>query len=501
MNAKTINNQKGIILPLVLLFVVVSTILGLAALNASSADMRHGLHNENKLQAYYLAKSGAQTLAEYIINLSYHSDFDEMDQFLDRISNNMSDEAFVKDGSLRIKTIRHELDGQDILDIISTGYYKGVSETVTLSLMVSVESFAKDYLPNPQEDALVILSDESGTVLELTNGAFLKGDVIVNAHNEDSIKFRGGSDFNIREGALYIPQGVDPRYVIDTDRGSNNGDAPDEYRIPDAPSYQWFSNWAFWTNIQNGVRYFEGSTYPSISYPELVFPDYSGLSCLPVPENPDFTTPQSDVNYTIDQDGWYNSIKPSSSRTIYIDMAGGDRIIRVGTLDLTGGNIELINIGESSRLKIYVDNSFALGSSRTLNANGMPDNVQIYIAGAQTVMIDGSSRFSGNIFVKQAIVSLTAGANMKGNIVSLGTKINVTGGSAAHGMILYAPNALVEMGGSAQILGSVIVKTFKRSGGGNYGIVFTPVENCIPGEFFSTGSNSLTVKYADIPWR
>ena len=68
------------------------------------------------------------------------------------------------------------------------------------------------------------------------------------------------------------------------------------------------------------------------------------------------------------------------------------------------------------------------------------------------------------------------------------------------GMILYAPQAHVNMAGSAQVRGSVIARSFGRSGGGNAGIIYVPVSYAIPSDFFQSGSNSVVIGYDAAPW-
>ncbi|SHI54579.1 hypothetical protein SAMN02745975_00121 [Geosporobacter subterraneus DSM 17957] len=499
---KHIYNNQGAIIPLSLMVFTVLIILTAATMSISIADNRYSIYQNNKMQAHYIARSGAETMAAYLIEKSYRESFTNMNNLLDDISNKTSNATSFLDGNFTIKTVRKTVGSKEKLDIISTGNYRGVSDSVTVTLVVSTESGGGAYNPSSEENALVALSEDSNIALELSSGAFIQGDVAINSTKENSIKFSGGSNYNIRNGSLYLKPGTDPKIVISTDRGSTNGEAPPEYKVPGVPNGQWYNNWAFWKNIENGVKFSSMPSYPSSKYPEPVFPSFPNIDELPQPANPNFTTPWVEsLYYPITEDGYYNSIQPSSSRTITIDLAGGNRIIRVNNLNLTGGNIELKNVGENGKLFLYVDNSFALGSSRSLNENGIPDNVYIYYAGSQTVQIDGSSKFSGNLFVKNADINFTAGANMKGNIVTLGTYVNIAGGSSAHGMILYAPRALVNMSGSAQIKGSVIAETFKRSGGSNAGIIFAPTSFSIPGEFFGTSASNIVIRYDQNPWR
>jgi hypothetical protein len=499
---KYLQNQNGAIIPLVLIVFMVLMVLGVSAISISNADQRHSIYQDHKTQAYYLAKSGADTMASYLIEKSNHASFDDMNQLIDSISNKTSSATNFGDGNIVIEIVRKNVNMQEKLEVISKGMYREVSDTVTVTLLISIQSEGGEF--NSEENALVTLSEDSNRALELTNGAYIDGNVVVNATKENSVWFDNSGGYRIRNGSLWLPNSTDPHYVIKTGKGANFSNLPSEYEDPNLGT-GWISSWAFWKDIENGpngVKFSSMHSYPSINYPELVFPVFPSKSGLPVPGNPNYTTPWVEgTYYPITEDGYYNSIKPSSSRTITIDLAGGDRIVRVGNLDLTGGNIELINVAENSKLLIYVENHFSIGSSRYLNTNGVPDNVHIYYGGNQKVVMDGSAKFSGNIFVKEAEIDFTAGANMKGNITTLGTKVNVSGGSAANDTIIYAPKALVEMAGSAQIRGAVISKSFKKSGGGNAGIIFTPSSYSIPEEFFGSISNSINVEYDENPWR
>ena len=63
-------NEKGMVLVLVLVVMVVLSILGLALLSISSASAKMIAYQNKSKQAYYLAKSGADAIATYLINNS-----------------------------------------------------------------------------------------------------------------------------------------------------------------------------------------------------------------------------------------------------------------------------------------------------------------------------------------------------------------------------------------------------------------------------------------------
>lgn len=486
-------NEKGIVLPLVLVVFSALLLLVFTAISVTSAENKESAWQSRRMQAFYLARSGAETFATYLIEKAYTTDFAEMMQFLDNIANKTSDAAEIEDGTLVIETVRRTEKGEEKLDIIARGTYQGVTEMVTVTLQLTIKE-TEDYDPSTAQHALMVFDADATKAFQLTGGAFVDGDVILNTTKENSVVFRGGQGFNIKNGALYLPHGADPHHVIDTDRGESNGNAPEEYKKPELPDWQWINNWAFWKNIEEGVKFMTMPAYPSAVFPEPVFPDFPHL---PPAKNPIFTTPQDKVYY-LTEDGYYEKIHPTSGRTIKVDLAGGDRIIRVKHFQMDG-NIELMNVGKNSKLILYVEDYFSTGTW-SFNGNGNPENVQVYYAGAKPIILNGSTRFSGNIFVKQANLTLTAGGKMRGNVVTLGNHVEVSGGSSAESMALYAPLAHVEMGGSGQILGAVICRSFSRAGGGNAGIIYKPVGYQIPGEFFAS-RKSITINYDENPWR
>ena len=468
-------NEKGIVLPLVLVVFSALLLLVFTAISVTSAENKESAWQSRRMQAFYLARSGAETFATYLIEKAYTTDFAEMMQFLDNIANKTSDAAEIEDGTLVIETVRRTEKGEEKLDIIARGTYQGVTEMVTVTLQLTIKE-TEDYDPSTAQHALMVFDADATKAFQLTGGAFVDGDVILNTTKENSVVFRGGQGFNIKNGALYLPHGADPHHVIDTDRGESNGNAPEEYK----------------KNIEKGVKFMTMPTYPSAVFPELVFPE---LPHLPRAEEPELKTTVWNKTYIIAEDGYYDLIHPVSGRTIYVDLAGGDRIVRVKHFQMDG-NVELINVGENSKLILYVEDYFYTGTW-SFNGNGNPENVQVYYAGSSPVVLDGATRFSGNIFIKQAKLTLTAGGKMKGNVVTLGEKVEVKGGAFAESAALYAPLAHVELREGGRIDGAVMCRSYYSDGGTK--IKFEPVSYTIPGEFFD-GSKSITIDYDQDPW-
>src|SRR5690554_1691703 len=66
---KYLKNRNGGALIMVILVMLILTILGSAVLRIAAAENIFAAKNEDKLQAHYIARSGAVAVAEYMIQL------------------------------------------------------------------------------------------------------------------------------------------------------------------------------------------------------------------------------------------------------------------------------------------------------------------------------------------------------------------------------------------------------------------------------------------------
>jgi hypothetical protein len=244
MFSKYLKNKNGMVLPLVLIILFVLMILGVTILNISNADNRHSIYQDNKLQAHYIAKSGAQTMATYLIEKSHSMSYIDINELIDDISDKTSEVINFDSGDFVIKTVKRSVDGQEKLDIISKGNYRGITDTVTVTLLVSIQSEDEDYNPTSEESALVTLSEDASLVLELTGSGYIDGDVIINATKENSVWFGPTGGSWIRNGSLWLPNGTNPHYVIKSHKGANYSELPPEYEDPNLGT-GWINNWAF----------------------------------------------------------------------------------------------------------------------------------------------------------------------------------------------------------------------------------------------------------------
>ncbi|MBB6216602.1 Tfp pilus assembly protein FimT [Anaerosolibacter carboniphilus] len=68
------NNDRGSTLSFVIVIIAVLTVLGGALLSAAVAEAKQVGHEEKKIKAYYIARSGADATAQYIISNQSNED-------------------------------------------------------------------------------------------------------------------------------------------------------------------------------------------------------------------------------------------------------------------------------------------------------------------------------------------------------------------------------------------------------------------------------------------
>ena len=474
------NNKKGVSLIIVIL--VLTTLMGVSGIFVPMVvtEIKQAQIHNNQIQAYYLARSGverAQTL------LAYSDHFDgnmidgfNTDQFIKSFYGNLNEPFTEGDETNHPIVFTIELNN-DTLTIESTGTIRESSETVTLELTKSQQGLSSAF-----DKALFAVGqgNSSNPAIELTGSSSIIGPAGTNSTGDDSVQFGWSTEI---DGNFSIGTGSQPADVIHSDVGYSNGDAPPEYYDPSLPDWHWFSSGAFWQNITDEV------TTDSRTYSEPDFPDFPD----DLPQRDDFTTPWVEgTYYEINQNGEYNLIQASSGRTITIDLDGGNRILRVNNLDISTGNINLINTGSDSKLILYVENSFTLSGDSTINENGNIGEVIMYYQGNSEPNIGGNTRFVGSLFAESADISINGSNGVTGHIITGGDEIDINGDASLNTRILYAPNANVNLGGSGQIKGSLIADRF--SGYGNAKIIYdTPdfdtfPEGIIPG--FGSGGGS-----------
>jgi hypothetical protein len=119
------NNENGSALAMVLIIMVVLMILGTALLSISLAENKFSIKNEDKLQAYYIARSGAQSVAEYLVKGENAA----------LVLNKSSEEETLITGGKYQVTVSYPIAGNTkVVDVTSIGTFKDVSQTSIIRL-------------------------------------------------------------------------------------------------------------------------------------------------------------------------------------------------------------------------------------------------------------------------------------------------------------------------------------------------------------------------------
>ncbi|ARF13104.1 DUF7305 domain-containing protein [Sporosarcina ureae] len=172
-------------------------------------------------------------------------------------------------------------------------------------------------------------------------------------------------------------------------------------------------------------------------------------------------------NYTLNIDGnmYLTTIKVDGNNTLKINVGDKDRVIVVDHLDVLQGKIEIIGTGKLTLMvkdKINVKGS--IGNSGSANQLG------IFFEGSTTkepkkVKFDNETQINGSFYAKDADIELTGGGGIKGNILTGGKEVKVSGGVKADPTLILAPNAAVNISGGGNISGAIYAGSFTADGG------------------------------------
>ena len=197
-------NEKGMVLVTVIIFGAIIIMLGVALLSTGVMEVKSGNYFENKTQAYYVAKAGADIVAKKIMD---GAEVKTYDGTID--GNNTYHVTAIKSGNQ--------------ITLNSIGTTKGVKDSVELQL----------------ENAYTIKSKyvlfTSGKI-EIGK-SIINGDIGTNSTDEDSIVI----DHNHGEvkGTIFIGKDGDKNVVINSKgayTSSSNLDKPLIYPDPDMPA-------------------------------------------------------------------------------------------------------------------------------------------------------------------------------------------------------------------------------------------------------------------------
>lgn len=130
-------NRKGSTLALTLIIFAVLMIFATFILNFMVTENKQAMYYQNKTQAYYLARSGAEAVEEAIKTqlYNYSSDINNQKNFID-LYDTPGKEIFVDIDYLTgpVHVVNDEINGRRVITISSSAEYFGVQQTVKKAL-------------------------------------------------------------------------------------------------------------------------------------------------------------------------------------------------------------------------------------------------------------------------------------------------------------------------------------------------------------------------------
>ena len=403
---------------------------------------------EADLQAYYLARSGADAVAQFII--------DNPTRFED-LMGKTSERKSLGFGRIFVKVV----DDQGIPKIISTGTVETQTRTVTLSLN-AVGSHSQ--IPEINSALFVGGSNTLSRSIHL-KGATINGTLTTNLTKEDSIFMDW--DVKIKNGGLILGPGGDEEKVV---------------KLND------------WDSLSNHVSNNQFGTLEQVAeYPSPSFPKDSFFTTDKV-----FSAPHDGT--TLPSENYYQEINVKENTTLIIDVGNETRNIYVRTLRIEG-NIEVTkSVGSNGRLVVYVEDRFSFGHGK-FNLNGDSSTLTIYYAGSEPFNLFSNCEIWGNVIVKDAAINFSNSGKLVGNLLSRSKKdIRIDGAAIATNGVIYAPDAKIILDGSAST-GAIVSKLLETDG--NVSITYPKepfVESLSPELFDPIGAGSGTFIYSRNHW-
>ncbi len=443
------DDGSALIATLVIMMVLV--VLGGALAQYVLLDSRQTVREERDMQAYYLARSGADAAAEWIV---------QNPDLVHEIIGKTSEPVKLGEGHFVVNVA--ETGGSIRID--STGNMGKYEQTVVLVLDPKESELAFDMA--------VFAALEEGSskepAIELEGSSRIIGTTGTNATGRDAVVLAWST--GIDGGDLLLGPGADTERVIKTRREPRD-------------------------HVSNGeIR----ELSEMISYPAPQFPDFPD----DLPYKGDFSTPwRRDLYYPIAEDGRYDSMEVTSNRTMTIDLQRGVRKIRARRMDILG-KIELINVGANGKLLLYIDEEFKATNGSEINWAGegadRPGVFNLYLNGTNPFGGPPAGKpyqfkFVGNVVTRSAPIVIGAGSEVIGNIVTGTTDVRMLGNVNATRGVIYAPNAHVSVENSGST-GAIVARTLSASGNARITYDASLSIDDFPTDVFETGDEHLVLR-------
>ncbi len=535
-------NDKGAALVAVIMTMLVLSILSVALLSATTSNLKNGLDEREYQSSYYIAEGGvtyhAQEVKSKILDIYNDSDIDTANDFFNAIDTNLTDPSMSKtlnvssghfdeqyggapDAEVRvIKDTGPSADPNMRTYIIeSTGTVDGITRKVykpitfkwvnknntklhteyaiyTEGNMDNVQGTIKGPIFSKANIKLGNVVTVQGSVYSVGNITVAGGKVEEFTYSSGDTSVTGGNvmgsvysnkKFSISNGM--VEGSVYAKGEVNKVGGDIKGDVFSEKDISDV-------GWGSIKGTKSANTTVTLPKFPEIPTEEDVF----AITEDDFPTFPSISEHISSLNITAESADSDKTLNLTNSITYIKDIGvhadtklkikySPDSILMVDNFNVSQGTVELDGTG---LLNLYVkDNITITAGSKFNHINSSDDEelrntaekLMVYIGPSsgpskKKFSLTGDTNFNGSIFAYDADLELGASGNVMGNIFTLGNKVDISGGSSSNSLVLYAPNAHVEVGGSGKFFGPIIANTFKISGGGS--VIYDP-DKQLPG--------------------
>lgn len=127
---KSIHEEKGAALAMTLIVMLVVSILGLIVLQVSVAETKFSVRDKNRIEAYYIAKSGVEATADWLSKAENNPE-----QIINRTS--LLETFPGSNGEYYVEIIGDE--NNELIVIKGVGIVNGVSETASMTMLRDVD--------------------------------------------------------------------------------------------------------------------------------------------------------------------------------------------------------------------------------------------------------------------------------------------------------------------------------------------------------------------------
>lgn len=393
------SGKDGSVLVSVLVVMLVVTVLAMTLISISMSEMAQAVRQERRAEAYYIARSGADAVASYLIQ---HPE--EVDYFISQ----GPEEVVLGNGSFTI-SVKEE---NGVILIESTGNVGSSSRAVALTLVPA----------GPVFDMAIF----AHSALRLSNLVTIQGNAGTNSTEPGAVELTNHSliDGNFSTGVY-----SNPFSVIDFKGGQISGDIGTyaeevSYPMPEFPAIPAGlparGNISLWGTLVETID--ADGEYAEISlsnFSQLVIDVGHGERHIVV----DKFTAANDSTITIVGTGrLYLYVRNQFSMSNFVTFNKG---------------------GDATQVTLYYD-----GTAKLAPANDTEFHGSVFVNKAD-VSLSNFSNIVGNLI-------------SGGNRVELSNLSQVEPGGLA-GQVIYAPNAHVKMSNHATVFGSIVCHSFEAA--------------------------------------